>query len=63
MLDLGLRARGKIRVVSFPRQRIGNRRLRCRLVFRSIVGEQVVNQPRGGALQDGVRVGQGIGQM
>ena len=63
MLDLGLLSRRKVSVVGLPRQRVRNRGFRFRLVLSSIVGEQIVNQARGGALQYRMRVDEGIVQM
>ena len=63
VLDSGLLAVPQVGVVGFAGQRIDNGRLRLGLIARALVGEQVVDHARAGALQDGVRVGKGIVEM
>ena len=62
-LDFGLLARPPGRVVRLAGQGIDDGRLRVRLVLCALVREQVVHKPGGGALQDGVRIGEWILQV
>ena len=58
MLNLGLLATRQVRIVGFTRQGVDNRRLRVGESLAAVIGEQVIDQPRGGAAKDGVGIGE-----
>ena len=63
VLDFCLLIRQKIRFVGFACKRVHHRRPRLRLVLRPAEREQVVDKPRGGLLQNAMRIGEGVGEM
>ena len=63
VLDLGLLAGLQVRVVGFPRQRVYDSGFRVGLVFCPLVGEQVINQSRGGTTQYCMWISERVGQM